>query len=74
MHPEPASDDITFMDGIEGKSGIATGRDEDGESRKGARSGLRERDRRVALSFCCFPKVILGGVTGREYWPALEDG
>lgn len=39
VHPEPASDDISFMEGIEGKSGIEDGRDEDGEKRMGGRSG-----------------------------------
>ena len=50
-HPEPANDDISLMEGIEGKSGTADGKDEDGENRMGARSGPGVRVGIFALFF-----------------------
>ena len=66
VHPEPASEEISLMGGMEGKSGMEGGKDEDGENRMGARAGPGARARTFVLCFCRLRKVMLAGVAGRE--------
>jgi len=67
VHPEPASEDISLIDGMEGKSGIEGGEDEDEGNSKGARSGPGVRARILAVCFCRLRKAMLAGVAGREW-------
>lgn len=75
VHPEPANEDISRMEGMEGKSGIESGRDENGENSIGARSGPGVRAR---ICFRRLQKVVLVGVAGCEWSRSklmiLEDG
>lgn len=66
VHPEPASRDISLMDGMEGKSGIEGGKGEDGDNRMGARSGPGVQAKIFMRCFCRLRKAMLGGVGGRE--------
>ena len=67
MHPEPASKDISLMDGMEGKSGIEGGKGEDGDNRMGARSGPGVQAKIFIFFFCRLRKAMLAGVAGREW-------
>jgi hypothetical protein len=67
VHPEPASKDISLMDGMEGKSGIEGGKDEDGDIRMGARSGPGVRVKLFMRFFCRLRKAMLAGVADREW-------
>ena len=67
VHPEPASRDISLMDGMEGKSGIEGGKAEDGDNRMGARSGPGVQAKIFMRCFWRLRKATLGGVGGREW-------
>jgi len=65
VHPEPASKDISLMDGMEGKSGIEGGKGEEGDNRMGARSGPGVEAKIFIFFFLPFAK----GNVGRRWRP-----